>query len=42
MTKLECSAKNCVHYAEGCCCKSSITVDGLMHAVQMIPAAQVF
>ena len=28
MTKLECSAKNCVHYAEGCCCKSSITVDG--------------
>ena len=28
MTKLACSAKNCVHYAEGCCCKSSITVDG--------------
>lgn len=28
MTKLECSASNCVHYSEGCCCKSSINVDG--------------
>ena len=42
MTKLECSAKNCVHYAEGCCCKSSITVDGAHARCEMIPAAQVF
>ena len=28
MTKLECSANNCVHNSEGYCCKSSINVEG--------------
>ena len=42
MTKLECSASNCVHYSEGCCCKSSINVDGAGANAQMIPVVQAF
>ena len=28
MTKLECTVSSCVHYAERCCCKSGILVEG--------------
>lgn len=28
MTRLDCSVTGCVHNAENCCCRGSITVDG--------------
>lgn len=28
MPKLDCNVKNCLHYADDCCCKKAIIVDG--------------